>query len=175
MQVADAQREVRTVSMGGFVGQLVSGLIWLASAGLATWGSHASAVWTVVLGGFFIFPLTMLVLRLMGRPATLSKENPLGGLAMQIAFTIPLSLPLVAGASHSREQWFYPALMIVVGAHYLPFVFLYGMGMFAVLCGLLVTGAILLAHVPDFAVGGWFTGALLVVFAFVGRAMAGRR
>ena len=32
--------------------------------------------------------------------------------------------------------------MVVVGAHYLPFVFLYGMWEFAVLCGVLVGGGV---------------------------------
>jgi hypothetical protein len=32
MDVADAQRENRQVFRGGFMGRLVSGLIWLASA-----------------------------------------------------------------------------------------------------------------------------------------------
>jgi hypothetical protein len=31
MRVQDAQREVRTVFVGGFWGQLVSSIIWLAS------------------------------------------------------------------------------------------------------------------------------------------------
>ena len=32
MLISDAQSEVRTVYLGGFVGQLVSALIWFASA-----------------------------------------------------------------------------------------------------------------------------------------------
>ena len=62
--------------------------------------------------------------------------------------------------------------MILLGAHYLPFVFLYGMWQFAVLSGLLVAGGLALGlYVPGpFALGAWLTGALLIVFAFVGRA-----
>ena len=36
-------------------------------------------------------------------------------------------------------------MMILLGAHYLPFVFLYGMRMFAVLAAILVGGGILIA------------------------------
>ena len=36
MHVSDAQREVREVYRGGFMGQLVSGLLWLGSAAAAT-------------------------------------------------------------------------------------------------------------------------------------------
>ena len=39
MHVTDAQREVRTVFIGGFVGQAVSSGIWLVSAALAMWMS----------------------------------------------------------------------------------------------------------------------------------------
>ena len=67
MLVQDAQREVRTVFVGGFWGQLVSSIIWLASAGIATWVSPKAGIWTVVAGGFFIYPLTQLLLRLSGR------------------------------------------------------------------------------------------------------------
>jgi hypothetical protein len=78
MLVQDAQREVRTVFVGGFWGQLVSSIIWLASAGIATWVSPKAGIWTVVAGGFFIYPLTHLLLRLSGRRASVARDNPLG-------------------------------------------------------------------------------------------------
>ena len=91
----------------------------------------------LVVVGAFIFPLTQLVLRAMGRRASLSPGNPLRFLAMQVAFTVPLSLPLVGAATLHHLNWFYPAMMIVVGAHYLPFMFLYGMWQFAILAAAL--------------------------------------
>jgi hypothetical protein len=176
MMIRDAQREIRSVFLGGFAGQLVSGTIWLLSAALGTWGTRRQAILTVVVGGVLIFPLTQLVLRAMRRPASLPRTNPLNGLAMQVAFTVPLGLPLVAAATLRHPHWFYPALMVLVGAHYLPFVFLYGMPMFAVLCALLVGGGVVLGlYVPGpFSLGGWFTGAVLVAFAFLGRGLAAR-
>lgn len=176
MTVEEAQLEVRSVYMGGLVGQLVSGGLWLLSAALSTWESPRSGIAVLALGGALIFPVTQLVLRAMGRPATLRADNPLRQLAMQIAFTIPLALPLVAAATLNRLNWFYPAMMIVVGAHYLPFVFLYGMRHFAVLCGLMVVGAVLLGvYLNDsFALGGWLTGAILVLFGIVGGFLSGR-
>lgn len=93
----------------------------------------------LVVGGFFIFPLTTLGLRLLGGPWKLSANNPLNGLGMQVAFVLPLCLPLVAAATLYRASWFYPSFMVLLGAHYLPFVFLYGMPVFAVLAAALVT------------------------------------
>jgi hypothetical protein len=174
MHVSDAQREVRLTFMGGFPGQLVSGLIWLVSAALATWGSSRNAILLLVGGGTFIYPLTQLLLRGMGRRASLDKANPMSGLAMQVAFTIPLSLPLVGAATLHHMGWFYPATLIVVGAHYLPFVFLYGMWTFALLAGLMITGGVWIGMTMPGALslGGWYGGVLLLVFAAVGLVMS---
>ena len=174
MLVSEAQREVRMTFLGGFPGQVVSGSLWLLSAALGTWGTTRLAILVLVVGGMFIFPLTMLLLRAMGRPASLSPGNRLGGLAMQIAFTIPLSLPLVGAATLHHLNWFYPSVMIVVGAHYLPFVFLYGMWPFALLAGLMIGGGVWIGlYVPaSFGLGGWLTGVVLLLFAFAGLGIA---
>ena len=174
MHVEDAQRDVRSIFMGGFAGQLVSGAIWLGSAALATWSTPRRAILLLVIGGFFIFPLNQLVLRLMRRRASLPAGHPFGPLAMQIAFTVPLNLPLAGAAALYRLDWFYPACMLIVGTHYLPFVFLYGMWQFAALGAVLIAAALALAlWVPAaFPTGAWLTGALLVAFAFVGRAVS---
>lgn len=176
MDVQDAQREVRSVYLGGGPGQAVSGALWLASAALASAGAPRRAMTVLVIGGFFIFPLTMLFLKALGRRASLARGNPLGGLAMQVAFTVPAGLPLVWAATVHRAEWFYPSFMILVGAHYLPFVFLYGMRHFAVLAGLLVAGGMVLLASPGapFAAGGWATGAVLWAFAALGWVLAGR-
>jgi len=174
MHVSDAQREVRTVFAGGFVGQAISSGIWFLSAALSTWDSPRRGIVVLVVGGAFIFPITQLILRLMGRPASLSAGNPMGQLAMQVAFTIPANLFVVAGATLYRLNWFYPACMIVLGAHYLPFVFLYGMWQFWILGALLVGGGVAIGmFVPEsFSLGGWITVVFLLIFAFVGRAAA---
>lgn len=72
MEVQDAQREVRSVFVGGFWGQLVSSVIWLVSAALGTWVTPKASILTVVIGGFFIFPLMQMMLRLLGRPVSVS-------------------------------------------------------------------------------------------------------
>src|SRR5512135_3127083 len=99
MNIRDAQRDVRTIFRGGFAGQLVSSLVWFLSAALATWSSPANAMAVLMLGGIFIFPLTQLVLHLAGQRASLGKDHPMNQLAMQVAFTLPLNLPLVAAAT----------------------------------------------------------------------------
>jgi uncharacterized protein DUF7010 len=171
MLVEDAQREVRTVFIGGFWGQLVSSVIWLASAALGFWVTPRVAIITVVAGGFFIFPAVQLLLRLTGGPASLTRSNPLHYLGMQIAFTLPFSMLLLVPVTEFRLNLFYPALMILLGAHYLPFAFLYGMRMFIPLGAMLISSGVAIArYFPgSFSLGGWIGGLMLVVFAWIGR------
>jgi hypothetical protein len=171
MLVEEAQRHVRANFIGGFWGQLVSSAIWLASAALATWSTPRAAISTIVFSGFFIFPATLLLLRLTGGPPSPTKGNPLSMLGMQVAFTLPMSMLLLVPVTEFRLNLFYPALLILLGAHYLPFVFLYGMRMFIALCAILVSGGIVIAlYLPQsFSLGAWVGGITLLVFAFLGR------
>ena len=63
--------------------------------------------------------------------------------------------------------------MILLGAHYLPFVFLYGMRMFAVLTAFLLGGGIIIAMYlsATFSIGAWYTGIVLLLFAVVGKLL----
>lgn len=174
MHIADAQRDVRDVYHGGFHGQLVSGILWLLSAAAATWGSPNAGIATLLVGGTLIFPATTLALQLSGGPASLPSGHPMRSLATQIAFTVPFGLLVAAAVTGYRQDWFFPASMVIVGAHYLPFVFLYGMPLFAVLAALLAFGGVALAlWIPAApTAGGWATGATLVAFAFLLRRRA---
>jgi hypothetical protein len=93
---------------------------------------------------------------------------------MQVAFVLPLNLPLAFAATAHRRDWFYPAFMIAVGSHYLPFIFMYGMWQFGVLAALLVgSGLIIGLYLPTvFNLGAWLTAFMLLIFAFVGRSVA---
>ena len=167
MEIKSAQQDVQSTFMRGSVGQAVSGSIWLISSILAALVGKSAAMLVLVLGGVFIFPLTQLSLRLLGRQGGLPSGHPMNQLAMQVAFIVPLSLPVIGAASLYNINWFYPAFMLIVGVHYMPFVFLYGMWEFAVLSALLIGGGVAIGLLlpGTFAVGGWFTGAILVLFA----------
>jgi hypothetical protein len=164
---------MRSAFMGGFAGQLLSGLIWGASAALGTWSRPRSAMLFLFLCSMFLFPMTTLLLRLLGRSARLAPDNTLGQLGAQIAFTVPIGFILVAAVSSYRLNWFFPAAMVLVGAHYLPFIFLYGMPMFGILAGLLVAGGVGTAILApgSFSPGAWAAAAVLIVFGIVGRGL----
>jgi hypothetical protein len=169
MLISDAQREVRTVYRGGSLGQAVAAAIWAAAAGLSTWYSHPQGMAALVLGGFLIFPLTTLLLRLLGGRASLSAANPFRALAIQVAFVLGLSMPLLVPLAAFKPEWFFPGAMILVGAHYLPFATLYGQKSFLALGALLVTGGVLLAMywTGPSSTGAWLTAGALLVFSVI--------
>ena len=174
MHIDDAAREVRTVYVGGFWGQLVSSIIWLVAAALGTWATPKASILAAIIGGFFIFPLTQMLLRLSGRPASVSKENSFHWLGMQVAFVLPLSMLLLFPVALYRLNWFFPALMILLGAHYLPFATLYGMRMFLFLAGILMAAGVVVAlyFSATFSLGAWIGGFVLFAFAWLGRLTA---
>lgn len=169
MNIQDAQRELRQAYMGGFVGQLVAAVIWALAAALGTWVSEGAGMAALFFVSMFLFPITQLIFRLMGRSTKLGPGNTLDQLAMQIAFTVPIGFILVGAATLHQQHWFFPAAMIIVGAHYLPFIFLYGMWQFGVLAGVLIfAGTGLGLYGPEvFSLGGWISVVVFAVFAFV--------
>ena len=173
MNIVDAQREVRFRWSGGFYGQAVSGLIWLVSASFASWSSPRTAITVLVICGFFIFPITELLVRTVGSRLKLDSRNLLPQLGMQVAFVLPFSMPQLLPVSQYNLNWFYPALMILLGAHYLPFVFLYGMRMFAALAASLLGGGIIIAMYfsSSFSIGAWYTGTILLIFSALGNVL----
>ena len=170
--ISTSQREMRSAFLGGFAGQLVSGLIWLGASAVSVIVSQNHGMVFLFFGSMGIFPLTQLILRLIGRPAKVPDENVLWGLGSQVAFTVPINFLLVGAVILYRPLWFFPAAMIVVGSHYIPFITLYGMKMFGVLSILLIIiGTGLAIYGPAiFSLGGWVTGFILIIFAFLGKS-----
>ena len=115
MNIQDAQRELRQAYMGGFVGQLVAAVIWALAAALGTWVSEGAGMAALFFVSMFLFPITQLIFRLMGRSTKLGPGNTLDQLAMQIAFTVPIGFILVGAATLHHTHWFFPAAMVIVG------------------------------------------------------------
>ena|SRR5437660_1087871 len=105
---------------------------------MGTWVTPNASILMIVIWGAFIFPLIKMLLRLSGRPASVSKENPFNILGMQVALVAPFSMLLLIPVALYNLKWFFPALMVLIGAHYLPFDTLYGMRMFLFLAGILM-------------------------------------
>lgn len=175
--LADWQRAMRYAYRGASYGQFASGAIWFAAAAAATWGRAGTAVLVLAVGGMAIYPLVVLLMRLDGRTVPSPEENPLQRLGAQVALVLPLSMPaLLPLLGIAGIAAFFPCMLILVGAHYLPFIFLYGMRSFLLLAALMVGSGVVIARAPTlpFATGAWVGAALLLVWATVGRWLADR-
>ena len=166
MALTQAQADVREVYHGGWVGPLVSSVVWLA-AGLSAdrWGMGVGAA-VLFLGGVLIPPVSMLGNRVLGERADLPSGHPMRGLAMQSAFGMVaglLALWLLAGVLPGA---FFPLAMVIVGAHYFTFTHLYGevafltAGVVQVLAGLLI----LVGDTPE-TLGAYVMAGLLVLMS----------
>src|SRR6056297_58289 len=164
---------MRMKFLGGFAGQLDSGMIWLIASAISVLINEKYGMAVLFFGSMGIFPLTQLVLKLMGRSTKINEYNGLWALGSQIAFTVPINFLLVGAIILYNPVWFFPATMIIVGTHYLPFITLYGMKMFGILSAMLILISIALALYgpPIFSLGGWLTGLILILFAFIGRSI----
>jgi len=73
----------------------------------------------------------------------------MNALGMQGAFLVPRNLPLIGAVTLCRQNWLYPAFMVVIGAYYLPFIFSCGMWQFGVLAASLIGAGVAIAlYVP---------------------------
>lgn len=163
-ELAEAQAEVRNHYRSASVGQIYSGTIWILSAVAWSVLGTTSGVLVLLVGGFFIYPVTVLISRSLGHVASIPADNPL----REAGFTIPivgaLGIPVVGVAALHDVDLFYPAFMVIMGAHYLPFSHLYGMRLFlAIGAGMWAAGLVIGLWFPDLAVfGAWATGLALI-------------
>lgn len=162
----DAQRDMRFGYFCGAPGVLASAIAWLAAALVAIVVSPVGAVWALFIGGMFIFPVSVLLAKLLGRPGKHSRGNPLSNLAMEGTILLMLALPLALVVSLYRIEWFFPAMLLVIGGRYFTFASLYGMRTYWALGGILAFAAFVLVAMRMPPVVGALTGGLIeIVFA----------
>jgi hypothetical protein len=157
--VAQAQAEMRVSYLSGAPGVAASAAAWLAAAAVALAGNPSAAVWTLLIGGAFIFPVSVLLTKVLGGPGKHTKSNPMGGLAMEGTFWLLAGIAIAVGMQAVRQEWFFPAMLLLIGGRYLTFQTIYGMRIYWVLGAVLCVAGVALAlgRVPVFTsalVGG---------------------
>ncbi len=165
----DQHTEYRRCNRGGAVYLAVEGILWLLSAVLGTASQVPAAMLVLLVGGMFIHPIATACSRILGLPLP-SRSNRLPVLNTWIALTVPLGLPLVFMATMAgHENIFFPAFAVLVGAHWLPFVYIYSMKSFLALAGILVLVGVLFGFVfaQSFSACGFVAGGILLLFAAI--------
>lgn len=161
-----AQADMRSGYTFGAPGVLVSGSVWLVAGVVALMVSSQIAVLTLLAGGALIFPLAMLLSKLLGLPNGHTAANPLGVLAGEGTIWLIAGCVIAYGMSVLRIEWFFPTMLLVIGGRYLTFQTLYGLRVYWVLGALLAAAGLALALLRAPPVIGAFAGAAIeLVFA----------
>jgi hypothetical protein len=144
LQTIDSQQhQMRTAFVRGAPGMLVSATVWLVAGVVALRSDVSRAVWTLLVGGALIHPVSTVLVKFIWRRTATSPGNPLMHLAMASTIWLIVGCVLAYGLSIASAYWFFPAMLLVVGSRYLAFQLLYGESWYLV-CGgvLIVTGVI---------------------------------
>ncbi len=149
MNIARAQEQMRHAYFGGAPGMLVSAAVWAAAGLVASGGAFTQAIWTLFVGGMAIHPLGLLLAKALGRPGG-ARGNPLDRLAFESTITMILALPLAYAVSLLRAEWFFPAMLLVIGGRYVVFASIYGLRLYWA-CGAVLATAAYGAAVMRFA------------------------
>lgn len=177
--IADAQREMRLAYYGGAPGMLTSAAVWLAAGIVALRVSPDHAVWTLFIGGVFIHPVSVMFNWAIGRPGKHTPGNPLGALALASTAWMILSLPPAYFVSLFRIEWFFPAMLLVIGGRYLTFSMMFGARIFWACGAVLAIAGYALALLHASPSLGALTGAAIealfaaAIFASTRREIAG--
>ncbi|MBZ2207277.1 DUF7010 family protein [Massilia soli] len=173
--IADAQLDMRIAYYDGAPGIVCSGLVWLIAGMVALNLSAKHAVWTLLIGGMFIHPAAVLLNKLLGRSGKHHPANPLASLAMASTFWMIMCLVLAYGVSMLRIEWFFPAVLLIIGGRYMTFATLYGMRIYwAIGIALGAAAYPLFAMGASPAAGALAGGAIEVAFAIAVFLMPGR-
>lgn len=168
MTLAECQNDMRKAYAGGATGIFASALIWFIAAMIAYVGTPAQSIIGIYVGGMFIFPLSVVFSKLIGRSGVHESNNVLGKLALETTIFMLVCFPIAYAASISHVEWFYPAMMAIIGGRYFIFSTLYGLKIYWLLGSTLLWGALFVLFFGNAFYFGALTGALIeFVFAFL--------
>jgi hypothetical protein len=167
MSIEEAQSNMRHAYYGGATGIAISALVWLIAAGTA-FLAPAFAVIALFVGGMFIHPGAVLLSKLLGRPGSHQKGNPLAQLAVESTVWLLLAICVAFLASMQRAEWFFIAMMLTIAGRYFTFATLYGIRLYWACGATLAVGAFALAALDAPTTTITLTGGLVeLAFAAV--------
>ncbi len=166
MHIEEAQQDFRHSYFGGAPGVLVSALAWFTAGLVSIYQSPRQAVITLLVGGMLIHPLSTLLVKALGRSAKPAAGNPMTRLALESTAWLIFCIPLAYALSRHRIEWFFPAMLLVIGGRYMVFATLYGRRIYWLCGGTLALAAYALAVAGASPSTGALTGAAIeAIFA----------
>lgn len=161
--IKDSQSDMRDGYAYGSIGVIVSGIIWTLSGMVSYYYSSQNGIWTLIIGGMFIFPIATLIEKLIGIRGQHNKNNPLGKLAMEGTIWMIMCIPLAYGLSLNKAEWFFQGMLMIIGGRYLSFASIFGMRIYWVLGAILALAAITLFKLGAGTFQSAFTGGIIEI------------
>ncbi len=127
MNIQDAQYDMRRAYLGGGLGVLVSGIVWLIAGAVTHLFSVQAGIVALFIGGMGIHPLSTVLSKAFKHSGKPSPTNPLNNLALEATFLLFVGLFLAYAVSQLRVEWFFLVMLLMIGSRYLIFSTIYGM------------------------------------------------
>jgi hypothetical protein len=166
--ISEAQKDMRDAYYFGVPGIICSGLVWTISGFVALLSVPHHGIIALVFGGMVIFPASVLLCKLLGYSGKHDKTNPLAPLAIEGTIWMLLSIPIAIALATYNQQYFFPAMLLIIAGRYLTFTTLYGRKTFYIFSIVLALFAalIVLTQAPVFS-GAMIGGAVELIFALI--------
>ncbi|MEM6806690.1 MAG: hypothetical protein AAF696_35140 [Bacteroidota bacterium] len=126
MNIQDAQKDMRQAYLGGGPGILISALVWLGAGTTSLFSTAQISLIVFFLGGMLIYPLGLLLSKVLGASGKHQKDNPLGALAMESTFLLFIGLFISYVVFQVQPEWFFSIMLLIIGGRYLIFASIYG-------------------------------------------------
>ncbi len=168
------RRQAILASLAGFPFLLVFGVVWIVAGTLSYLVPRDIAPWIYVLLGMPATPIAIALERRVGYVRA-ANPDPLLPLTLQILFVQMVAFPAILLVWSLKPPYLPVAFAAVVGAHFLPFQWVYRTRLYGVLGVTVAVGPYVLAvlfHEKAMHYTGFFVGASLLVGAVMARSHA---
>lgn len=168
MEFKASQKDMNLSYYGGATGVLASGIIWLIAGIIGIVFSNTASMLTLYVGGTLIFPLSVLISKVLGRKGKHADDNVLRHLAIEGLGILFVGLFLAYCITLFNEALFYPIMLLMIGVRYLTFQTLYGLKAYWFLGGTLIIAGFLSTTLSAPFIVGAFTGGIVeVLFSLI--------
>ena len=169
MIISEAQKDMRAAFVAGAPGVLASGIVWSVAGIAALSFPFRTSFILFFFGGMLIQPLAVLGSKMLSRTGAAQRSNPFNTLALESTILLFAGLFVAWFVARTNDGWFYPIMLITIGARYFIFATIYGERIFWALGGCLVTLGVAAMMSATFstatvAISG---GIIEIVFAIV--------
>ncbi|MCX7554059.1 hypothetical protein OS175_09230 [Marinicella sp. S1101] len=168
MNHQQSQQDMRSAYASGATGALASGLIWTLAGVVGLLISEKASMLALFFGGMMIFPLSVLLSKLLKRSGKHDPNNDLRHLAFEGLGILFAGLFIAFVVAQYNSLLFFPIMLLIIGARYLTFQSIYGLKIYWLLGGLLMlAGFMLTIFSLSFIAGAFIGGGIEIVFSWL--------